>query len=95
MQFVDTVSKKAPYLLPEEKKEEVVGWFSDLIDKNARPLSGLKRREVVLFPPGKCVHFYRDGVGISAVSHRPRVFRGPIHFGQHIADIVSFFCLSG
>ncbi|KAL3918797.1 MAG: hypothetical protein SGILL_004067 [Bacillariaceae sp.] len=64
--FVDTVSKKASYLLPEEKKEEAIEWFSDLLDKNAKPLSGLKRREVILFPPGKCVHFYRDGVGISA-----------------------------
>ena len=43
-------------------------WFSDQIDKNAKPLKELQRREVVLFPPGKCVHFYRDGVGISAVS---------------------------
>ena len=62
------LSEKASYLLPKDKKESVMKWFSDQIDKNAKPLSGLERREVVLFPPGKCVHFYRDGVGISAVS---------------------------
>jgi hypothetical protein len=64
------LSETASYLLPKEKKEKVMKWFSDQIDKNTKPLSDLERREVVLFPPGKCVHFYRDGVGISAV--RPK-----------------------
>jgi hypothetical protein len=62
------LSEKASYLLPKDKKESVIKWFSDQIDKNAKPHSDLERREVVLYPPGNCVHFYRDGVGISAVS---------------------------
>jgi hypothetical protein len=75
------LSENASYLLPKDKKESVMKWFSDQIDANAKPLSDLKRREVVLFPPGKCVHFYRDGVGISAVS--------PWHAGEVIAASTS------
>ncbi|KAG7347293.1 lipase class 3 [Nitzschia inconspicua] len=66
-QFVNMISENASYLLPTDKKESVMKWFSDQIHKNAKPLKDLPRREVILYPPGKCIHFYRDGVGIAAV----------------------------
>mmetsp|Transcript_11327 Transcript_11327/g.18232 ORF Transcript_11327/g.18232 Transcript_11327/m.18232 type:complete len:155 (+) Transcript_11327:3-467(+) len=66
-QFVDMIAENNSYLLPEEKKEDVMKWFMDQIDKNMKLITGLERRDVVLYPPGKCIHFYRDGVGISAV----------------------------
>jgi hypothetical protein len=78
-QFVNMISETASYLLPSAKKDAVMKWFSDQIDKNAKPLTDLPRREVVLFPPGKCIHFYRDGVGISAVSSYVTVIRNVRH----------------
>lgn len=70
---MNVISENVSFLLPSEKKESVLKWFSEQIDKNAKPLKDLPRREVVLFPPGKCVHFYRDGVGISAVSSKSTI----------------------
>ena len=63
------ISDNASYLLPEEKKQDVIAWFQEQLKKNNKslPTGSLPRREIVLYPPGKCIHFYRDGVGISTV----------------------------
>jgi hypothetical protein len=68
-QLVNMISENVPFLLPEEKKEGVVAWFKDQIGRKSKslPRGSLQRRDVVLYPPGKCIHFYRDGVGISTV----------------------------
>jgi hypothetical protein len=55
--------------LPDYKREDAFKWLEEQLDAKFVGLqSGLKRRETVLYPPGKCIHFFRDGVGISAVS---------------------------
>ena len=55
--------------LPDDKREDTLKWFEEKLDEKFKDLkSGLERRETVLYPPGKCIHFFRDGVGISAVS---------------------------
>lgn len=63
------ISDNASYLLPEEKKKSVIAWFEEQLKTKHRslPKGSLQRREIVLYPPGKCIHFYRDGVGISTV----------------------------
>ena len=56
-----------PILLPEDKKSDFVDWFEKQAEKSISPISGLERKEVQLWPPGRCLHFYRDGVGVSCV----------------------------
>lgn len=66
-QLADLVSQKASFLLPEDKKSNFVGWFKDKFDNYNPPIQRLQRKELILYPPGKCIHFYRDGVGVSCV----------------------------
>ena len=66
-QIADVVSNNASFILPEDKKDDFIKWFEKKAEKEIETLSDLKRREVVLYPPGKCLHFYRDGVGVSCV----------------------------
>jgi Lipase (class 3) len=49
-------------------------------------VEGTKERlEVELFPPGKCVHLYRDGVGFSGC-HVPNTFCSEIHVSRRMID---------
>ena len=41
--------------------------------------------EPELFPPGQCIHFYRDGVGVS-VNVVPNTFFGEIDFNRRMLD---------
>lgn len=64
------VSKsKVPFLLSDDKIDELTEWARAEIRKsidNNRASLPEEREKVELFPPGKCIHLYRDGVGISA-----------------------------
>ena len=69
-QMVDAVNDKLPFDLPTEKRAAVAEWMRNaLTDRSKSIIESSKlrsdRMEVVLFPPGKCIHLYRDGVGIS------------------------------
>jgi hypothetical protein len=67
-QLLNFLSLKFPMLLPTEKKKDALEFaLSKLEEKFPIKPKGLTRHELELFPPGKCIHFYRDGVGISAV----------------------------
>jgi hypothetical protein len=57
----------APLLMNAERKQQFMEWCQTQLDKSVQPVKGLKRREIELYPPGKCVHMYRDGIGISMV----------------------------
>lgn len=56
-------------LLPEAKRGNFEGWFAKQMARSAKRMRerGLERQKVVLFPPGRCIHMYRDGVGVSCV----------------------------
>jgi len=49
-----------------------------------------KRMEPVLFPPGKVIHFYRDGVGVTG-SVVPCDFFGELHISRRMVDDHLFF----
>jgi hypothetical protein len=51
-------------LLTEDTKQRILSIVDDILPDNT-PLPEQQRMEPVLFPPGKCIHFYRDGFGIS------------------------------
>lgn len=71
---------------------DVVKLISDVIDSQldqvAKDASGADekdRAEVDLFPPGKCVHFYRDGINFSA-SYVPNTFFSEIEVSRRMID---------
>jgi hypothetical protein len=56
----------ADNLLPESGRDAVLAWFSSLLASMTEDLPARNASlvtEPVLFPPGDCVHLYRDGVG--------------------------------
>lgn len=56
-------SMVAGVLLTDDTKEKIVKWFTSfLISQNNLPYIESSGFEPVLFPPGECIHVYRDGV---------------------------------
>lgn len=57
------------YHLNTEHTTKVYDFVKQLLDEHIKPemeeISKSKREEVVLMPPGRCTHFYRDGQGIT------------------------------
>jgi hypothetical protein len=51
-------------LLTEDARQRILSIVDDILLDNI-PLPEQQRMEPVLFPPGKCIYFYRDGFGIS------------------------------
>jgi len=73
-------------LLPN--KDFVLDLVKGFIEREIRPkLNKPKRNRVpnVLIPPGSCIHFYRDGVGYSAV-HTPCSFFSSIDLTRTLVD---------
>lgn len=58
-----------PTVLPEAMKSVFAHWFVKQIAKHSAMMKALnlRRQKVVLFPPGRCLHMYRDDVGVSCV----------------------------
>lgn len=65
-QIVDFLAGVVPFISAEWKVDRIK-WVKETLEKSVQPVRGLPRRELELFPPGKCIHLYRDGIGISAV----------------------------
>ena len=57
-----------PLIVPDEAQNKVMDLIDPLLEEHVAPTihkSTKERMEVELYPPGKIVHFYRDGSGIS------------------------------
>jgi hypothetical protein len=70
--------------------DDVVKIISDAIDSQLDQVPKDQpckkdRIEVDLFPPGKCVHFYRDGVNFSAC-YVPNTFFSEIDVSRRMID---------
>ena len=69
IQAMDQVQWYFPTLLTDPNKQRLLqildDWFERTATTKAFSSTTTKRMEPVLFPPGTCVHFYRDGYGIS------------------------------
>jgi hypothetical protein len=70
--------------------DDVVKLISDVIDTQLDQVTKnvtckKDRVEVVLFPPGKCVHFYRDGINFSAC-YVPNTFFSEIDVSRRMID---------
>lgn len=68
--LIDVLKVKIPFEIPQDKVDEVLDWVTSYLEKEIQPgiektRSTEQRSEVELFPPGKCIHLYRDGQGVS------------------------------
>jgi len=65
------VKKTMGFLIQDDNVESVMKIVDKAVEKYVKPgmlksgNSSDKRLETILYPPGSCVHFYRDGVSIS------------------------------
>lgn len=87
-QAIDGLGNFSPKLVTEANKKLVMDYVTsqaeDLKKKLLKPKTS-ERIEPVLFPPGKCVHFYRDGSGISG-SIAPCTFFSEIDITRTMVD---------
>ena len=68
-QILQVADSILPFPIGDENKKEIRDWVKGEYEKTIKPKIRdvpPERQEVVLFPPGKCIHIYRDGVGVSA-----------------------------
>lgn len=77
-------------LLPPVDKDAILKWANDTLTKKYRPhfeQIPKERMEQELYPPGTCIHFWRNGVGYSA-TYTPcyhEVF-GEVEFSRSLID---------
>ena len=67
-QLSQVVRDNIPFELPQDKVDEALGWVSENLAKNVKPdieKVSRERSDVQLFPPGKCIHMWRNGAGVS------------------------------
>lgn len=88
-QALDEMREWSSYkIIGQDDVDFVMKAVDAIVDKSITP--GLKEKtlervEPVLFPPGRCVHFYRDGSGISG-SYVPCTFFGEIDLARTMVD---------
>ena len=75
-----------PALISDESKSTIASTIEELLTKTVTiPPKTEKRMEQVLYPAGKCIHFYRDGFGISG-SEVPCTFFSEIDLSRRLID---------
>jgi hypothetical protein len=85
-EVVEQVQDFLPSLLTDANKKKLMSIIDDLLLKTiVIPDRTEKRMDPVLFPPGKCIHFYRDGYGISG-SVVPCTFFGEIDISRRMVE---------
>jgi hypothetical protein len=67
---LDFLRSNAPIDIPAEHIEGVYDFIKKLLEENVKieiedALPKVSREDVVLMPPGRCTHFYRNGNGVS------------------------------
>lgn len=65
--LVEFLGTKMPMIMTADNQKKQIEWCKGFLEEQVIPARDLVRREIELYPPGKCIHFYRDGVGVSAV----------------------------
>eukprot|EP00934_Nitzschia_sp_Nitz4_P007119 Nitzschia sp. Nitz4//scaffold47_size129522//7382//9295//NITZ4_003532-RA/size129522-snap-gene-0.180-mRNA-1//1//CDS//3329552743//7109//frame0 len=64
--IINQVQKAFPTLLPNAIKSQILNLLdTKVLSSIDIPPATPDRMEPVLFPPGKCIHFYRDGYGLA------------------------------
>ena len=88
VQAFDELERASPGTLPksfvQRMMENVDYVFANYVSPTIKPASE-ERSEPVLFPPGRCVHFYRDGYGITG-NITPCTFFREIDLSRRMID---------
>ena len=89
-QLLDVINANTPSFIKIDKGvcDGVQTFIKDKSNQGAedrKKAIDTPRQEVVLFPPGKCIHFFRDGVGISA-NYVPSTFFSEIDVTRRMVD---------
>jgi Lipase (class 3) len=67
-ELLNVLKINIPFQIPNNKLKDAIGWVQDYLNNDTKPCIAkvTKERSVVeLFPPGKIIHMFRDGVGVS------------------------------
>lgn len=81
---VDQVKSSLPWLLTDGNKRNIMSIVDELLpSRSSVPERSDKVMQPVLFPPGTCVHFYRDGFGVSG-NYVPCTFFGELNFSRRM-----------
>jgi Lipase (class 3) len=85
-QTADELQRFLPSLVDESVKKKILDNLNGLLPEPPKiDEKGKKRMKVELFPPGKIIHFYRDGYGISG-SVTPATFFDEIEVNRRLLD---------
>lgn len=79
---------KNSWIMSESTRETALDRINSLLETQIKPtikVQSTKRIDPVLFPPGSCIHLWRDGVGISA-SVVPGTFFDEIDVSRTMLD---------
>ena len=82
-----------PMIVTSSNVDRVMEFIDPLLDQYLAPTVKAptnKRMEPILFPPGKCIHFYRDGSGVSG-SVVPCDFFNELVISRRMVDDHLFF----
>ena len=85
---VQALAENYPNVVTNERKKQVLDYIEDAKDDLRSRLLKPKtaeRMEVELYPPGKCVHFFRDGHSVSG-NISPCDFFGEIDITRTMID---------
>jgi hypothetical protein len=67
--FFESIRANIPFEIPPENINKVYNFVTNFLETNIKPemeeMSKKQKREVELIPPGNCIHFYRDGNGVT------------------------------
>lgn len=85
---LDELRRIAPGIMPESACDYIISladsWFESYV-KPTIHVTTTKRKKCILFPPGTCIHFYRDGSGITG-SQPPCTFFDEIDLVRTMVD---------
>lgn len=84
----DELKERQPFLFNDAVAKKVQDLINPMLEDFAKSTieeDATEERDPVLYPPGKCAHFYRDGRGISG-SFVPNTFFDEIEVSRRMLD---------
>lgn len=96
---VEELHRSQPILFNQQVCDKILGLVEPFLEQNLQTTTTTTRNsnttttkqqqqqqlEPELFPPGQCIHFYRDGIGVS-VNVVPNTFFGELDFNRRMLD---------
>lgn len=67
-ELFNVIQENTPIKIPQDKIQETLDWVTTYLQTQLKPEMdkiSKDRSTVQLFPPGKCIHMFRDGQGVS------------------------------